>query len=568
MEPPTTGHTDLSSQRDASAALSRSLHLHPLVARVLTARGITAPETAKRFLSPRLTELSRPEAMADRERAAERIADAIKRRERIVVYGDYDVDGITSATLLTRVLRRLGGDVRAHVASRFSGGYGLSDVAVDRVLAERPTLVITCDCGTSDHPRLERLRSAGVDAIVVDHHKVPDEALPALAFLNPHRPDCGFAYKHMASVGLAFSVAAAVRARLDATMDIKPLLDLVALGTIADVAPLDGDNRILTRFGLNRIADGDGSVGVRALMSEVKLRYRLTARDVSFSIAPLLNAPGRLGSAVPTMELLLTDDASRAASLARELAEANVKRREVSATLIDAAMSQVREIYGQKLPAGIVVAGDGWHHGMGGIVAGRLVDRLGVAVAVVAMEGHEGVGSVRAPRGVKLFDAVTQCRSDLLVCGGHDGAAGLRIHRERIESFRASFANALEGSSPAAAPAERYDTELYESDLAGDLVRDLNALEPTGEANPEPRVVLRSTRIADARAVAESHVRLSLQVGRRTVPCFVRDGVSRRERGEIPLVGARVDVIGAIRPDPWNGPEAVQLELVTIRPVT
>lgn len=567
MEPPTTGHPDLSSQRDASAALSRSLKLHPLVARVLASRGITAPETARRFLSPRLTELSRPDAMADRERAAERISDAIKRNERIVVYGDYDVDGITSATLLTSVLRRLGGDVKAHVASRFSGGYGLSDVAVDRVLSERPTLVITCDCGTSDHPRLERLRSAGVDAIVVDHHKVPDEPLPALAFLNPHRPDCGFAYKHMASVGLAFSVAAAVRARLDAAMDIKPLLDLVALGTIADVAPLDGDNRILTRFGLNRIADGDGCVGVRALMTEVKLRYRLTARDVSFSIAPLLNAPGRLGSAVPTMELLLTDDSARAASLARELAEANVKRREVSATLIDAAMSQVREIYGSKLPAGIVVAGDGWHHGMGGIVAGRLVDRLGVAVAVVAMEGHEGVGSVRAPRGVKLFDAVTQCRSDLLVCGGHDGAAGLRIHRERIESFRASFANALEGSSPAAAPAERYDTELQESDLAGDLVRDLSALEPTGEANPEPRVVLRSTRIADARAVAESHVRLSLQVGRRTVPCFVRDGVSRRERGEIPLVGARVDVIGAIRPDPWNGPEAVQLELVTIRQV-
>ncbi len=567
MEPPTTGHPDLSSQRDASAALSRSLKLHPLVARVLASRGITAPETARRFLSPRLTELSRPDAMADRERAAERISDAIKRNERIVVYGDYDVDGITSATLLTSVLRRLGGDVKAHVASRFSGGYGLSDVAVDRVLSERPTLVITCDCGTSDHPRLERLRSAGVDAIVVDHHKVPDEPLPALAFLNPHRPDCGFAYKHMASVGLAFSVAAAVRARLDAAMDIKPLLDLVALGTIADVAPLDGDNRILTRFGLNRIADGDGCVGVRALMTEVKLRYRLTARDVSFSIAPLLNAPGRLGSAVPTMELLLTDDPARAASLARELAEANVKRREVSATLIDAAMSQVREIYGSKLPAGIVVAGDGWHHGMGGIVAGRLVDRLGVAVAVVAMEGHEGVGSVRAPRGVKLFDAVTQCRSDLLVCGGHDGAAGLRIHRERIESFRASFANALEGSSPAAAPAERYDTELQESDLAGDLVRDLSALEPTGEANPEPRVVLRSTRIAAARAVAESHVRLSLQVGRRTVPCFVRDGVSRRERGEIPLVGARVDVIGAIRPDPWNGPEAVQLELVTIRQV-
>lgn len=567
MESPTNSSSDSAAQREASASLSHALRLHPLVARILARRGVTVADEARRFLSPRLTELSRPDAMADRDLAAERIALAVKRRERVVVYGDYDVDGITSATLLTRVLRRLGGDVTAQVASRFSGGYGLSDAALDRVLAERPSLVITCDCGTSDHPRLERLRAAGVDAIVVDHHKVPDEPLPALAFLNPHRPDCGFAYKHMASVGLAFSVAAAVRARLDATMDLRPLLDLVALGTIADVAPLDGDNRILTRAGLNRIADGDGCAGVRALMSEVKLRYRLTARDVSFSIAPLLNAPGRLGSAVPTMELLLTDDPARAAVLARELAEANVRRREVSTTLIDAAMKQVREIYGATLPPGIVLAGDGWHHGMGGIVAGRLVDRLGVAVAVVAMEGDEGVGSVRAPRGVKLFDAVTRCRSDLLVCGGHDGAAGLRIHRGRIDAFRAAFADALHGSKPSVAADERYDTELLEGDLAGDLARDLGALEPTGEANPEPRVLLRNTRISDARTVAESHVRLSLQVGRRSIPCFVRDGVSRRERGEIPMVGARVDVIGGVRPDPWNGAEAVQLELASIRAV-
>ncbi len=562
---PTDPPLDPHDARDASAALARALGLHPLAARVLFARGVTEPGAARRFLSPRLSDLTRPDAMADRDLAADRLAHAVRRRERVVVFGDYDVDGITSASLLTRVLRRLGADVTARVASRFAGGYGLSDAAVDRVLAERPALVVTCDCGTSDHARLARLRALGVDAVVVDHHKVPDEPLPALAFLNPHRPDCGFAYKHLASVGLAFSIAAAVRARLDAAMDLRPLLDLVALGTVADVAPLDGDNRILTRAGLARIADGDGCAGVRALLAEVKLRYRLTARDVGFSIAPLLNAPGRLGSAEPTLELLLADDPARASELARELAAANLKRREVSSTLIDAAVKQVREVYGTSLPAGIVVAGDGWHHGMGGIVAGRLVDRLGVAVAVVAMDGHEGVGSVRAPRGVKLFDAVARCRADLLTCGGHDGAAGLRIHRERVDAFRASFASALAVAERAPVAGERCDTELREEDLSPGLARDLASIEPTGEGNPEPRVLVRGAKLTDARVVAETHLRLSLLVGRRTLPCFVRDGVSRRERGEVPAVGSRVDALGALRPDPWNGPDAVQIELGSLR---
>ena len=546
---------------DAAAALTRALQLHPLVARVVAMRGGTTPDRARRWLSPRLQDLTRPDAMIDRDRAAERIVDAVKRRERIAVFGDYDVDGITSASLLSRVLRRLGGEVSTHVASRFSGGYGLSDAAVDRILADRPTLLITCDCGTSDHPRLERLRALGVDVIVVDHHKVPDEALPALAFLNPHRPDCGFAYKHLASVGLAFSISAAVRARLDANLDLRPYLDLVALGTIADVAPLDGDNRILTRVGLNRIADGEAGPGVKALLGEA------TARDVGFSVAPLLNAPGRLGSAVPTLELLMTEDATKAASLARDLAEANVQRREISAALIDAATKQVTEVYGDELPRGIVVAGDGWHHGMGGIVAGRLVDRLGVAVAVVAMEGDEGVGSVRAPKGAKLYDAVVRCREDLVTFGGHDGAAGLRVRRDRLEAFRASFARAFEGFAGPAPAEERWDLELTEADLTADLGVDLASLEPTGEANPEVRVCVRAARIQDARAINDTHLRLSFAMGRRSIPAFVFDGVSRRARGEIPLVGTRVDVVGALRTDPWNGPGAVQLDLASIRAV-
>jgi len=546
-------------------SLARELRLHPLVARVLYDRGVREPDGARRFLSPRLGDLSRPDAMADRDVAADRLVAAVRNRERIVVFGDYDVDGITSSTLLTRVLRRLGADVTALVASRFEGGYGLSEAALQRVLAERPAVVVTCDCGTSDHPRLESLRALGVDAIVVDHHKVPDEALPVLAFLNPHRPGCGFAYKHMASVGLAFSIAAAVRARLDATLDLRGLLDLVALGTVADVAPLDGDNRILTRAGLNRIGDGEVTPGVRALLAEVKPKFRLSARDIGFMVAPLLNAPGRLGSAMPTLRLLLEDDPARAASLARDLAAANQQRREISAALIHEAAKQVERVYGDTLPAGIVVAGEGWHHGMGGIVAGRLVDRLGVAVAVVSLDGEEGVGSVRAPRGSKLYDAVMACKDDLIRCGGHDGAAGLSIRRDRVEAFRAGFADAMARQPKARREAARADVDLTEADLTVELGRDLIALEPTGEGNPEVVARLEDAVLRDARPVGEGHLRVTLALGRRTVGGFVRDGQQRREKGEIPAVGARVEVFGALRNDPWSGPDAVQIEVASMR---
>lgn len=411
---------------DASAveALAHALQIHPLVARVLVGRGYTRPDATRSFLSPKLAELTRPDAMADRDAAAERLAAAVRSKERIVVFGDYDVDGITSAALITRALRAMGGDVSCLVASRFDGGYGLSDAALDRVLALDPKVLITCDCGTSDHPRLERARQRGVDAIVVDHHKVPDEALPVVAFLNPHRSDCRFPYKHMASVGLAFSIAAAVRARLGVALDLREYLDLVALGTIADVAPLDGDNRTLTRHGLERIADGHGGPGVRALLAESKLRFRLVARDVAFSLAPMLNAPGRLGPATPTLELLLSETDRDAQPRAFALAQANLRRREISAQLVDAAIAQAHALHGDHPPAGVVLAGDGWHAGMGGIVAGRLVERLQAAVCVIAIEGDLGVGSVRAPRGTKLYDAVYACRDLLVGFGGHDAAAG------------------------------------------------------------------------------------------------------------------------------------------------
>ncbi|MBL8604349.1 MAG: single-stranded-DNA-specific exonuclease RecJ [Myxococcales bacterium] len=533
---------------------------HPLVARVLVARGFSNPSEVQHFLSPKLADLTRPDGMADRELAADRLVRALRRGERIVVFGDYDVDGLTSASLLTRALWALGGDVTPMVASRFDGGYGLSDPALDRVLAARPGVLVTLDCGTSDHPRLERARAAGVDTIVIDHHKVPETPLPAMAFLNPHRPGCGFAFKHLASVGLAFSMAAAVRTRLGVALDLKPFLDVVALGTVADVAPLRGDNRILVHAGLARMADNLASPGVRAVLREARLRHRMTARDIGFSVAPMLNAPGRLGAATPTLDLLLARDDEAASGFAAALSAANVKRREISAALVTRAAAQVEAVYGRDLPAGVVLGDEGWHHGMGGIVAARLVERLGVAVAVVAFEGSRGVGSVRAPKGVKLYDAVARCADVLEGFGGHDGAAGLRVDRSRLDALRAAFASAMGQAERVEVQGARAETALTEDDLAGGLSAELGRLDPTGEGNPDPMVLLTDARVADLRPVGEGHLRMSFGLGRRFVSAFVRDGVALQRSDRLPSQGSVVRVEGRLRPDAWGGAEAVQLD--------
>ncbi|PKN31926.1 MAG: single-stranded-DNA-specific exonuclease RecJ, partial [Deltaproteobacteria bacterium HGW-Deltaproteobacteria-20] len=249
---------------DSVRRLASALRITTTFADLLERRGFQDDDRTRTFLDPKLAQLTSPAAMADRAAAVDRISRAVRQGESIVLFGDYDCDGITSVTILTEVIRTLRGSVQPIVANRFQGGYGLSDLAVDRVLSLRPSLLITCDCGSSDHDRLERLKKQGVDVVVIDHHLVPSDPLPALAFLNPRRPDCGFGYKHLASCGLALSLAAGLRAEMSPGMDMRPWLDLVALGTVADMVPLDGDNRALVRAGM-RVMEQGQRTGLRAL---------------------------------------------------------------------------------------------------------------------------------------------------------------------------------------------------------------------------------------------------------------------------------------------------------------
>lgn len=542
------------ADESAAGMLAEACGLGLSAAQVLLHRGIEDVEHAQAFLEARLKDLSPPDCMADRDLAAERIARAVRSGERIVVFGDYDVDGTTSALILTEVIAALGGEVRVLIADRFRGGYGLSDQALERCLQERPGLLITCDCGSSDHERLGHARSRGVDVIVVDHHLVPSEQLPALAFLNPHRPDCGFAYKGLCSAGLAFSLSAAVRARLGARLDLRNWLDLVAIGTIADLAPLTGDNRRLVRAGLTALGSPRARPALCALRRVARIPESATptARDVAFRFAPRLNAPGRLGCAEKTLRFLQAETPQSAWALLQEIEAQNEARKSMAEQATREALAQAREVYGETPTEGVVLASDDWHRGIVGIVAARVVDSLGVPAVVIAFDGDQGHGSVRTVGDFDVHHAISQCASDLTGWGGHRAAAGLSLWKRTLESFRGSFGRVTR--------AQAWTEPRVEVDVAlGGAFRvptvdDLQRLGPFGRGHAVPSF-LAQAHVLRASGVGENavHAKLELRIGQETVRAFAPSLFSRiRGREELRLVGE-------FQPDQWMGGRSVEL---------
>jgi single-stranded-DNA-specific exonuclease len=540
----------------SAESLCRRLGLTRTVAAWIGRLGHADAGATERFLSPKLADLTRPDSMADRLVVASRLARAIRQGELIAVFGDYDCDGITSAAIMTEVLRTLGGRAVPLIASRFDGGYGVSPAAAARIAATGARVLVTCDCGSSDHERLRWLGARGLDVVVIDHHLVPDEPLPAIGFLNPHREDCGFGYKGLASCGLALSIAAALRKELGVDLDIRYWLDLVAVGTVADVAPLDGDNRALVRAGLDAISKGKRP-GMLALLEVAKISRDtpLTGRDIAFRIAPHINAPGRLGSADVALDLLLARDIDTARSLAATMEQISDRRRALSEEMFTEACSEI-ERSGFARDAAIVVGRSGWNHGIVGIVAGRLADRFERPVIVVGFESGTGRGSVRGPNGVRLHDALSAA-SDLMVrFGGHQAAAGLEVAEGQLDALRARFCDAIAGQGKAPAPpagtSEALPLAAGDDPLA--VLADLGRLEPCGYRNPRPRILVEG-RVASAREVKNGHLKLELLLeDRRRLDCFAP------RRGELAAgLRGQVRVIGDLRHNSFNGSVSAEL---------
>ncbi len=546
--------------------LAEALGIGPLTAQLLINRRVVAPEEARRFLEPRLSDL-RPPAdprwpMAGFDRAVERIAAALGRGETIGIFGDYDVDGVTTAALLGHFLREVGGKVVVRAARR-DAGYGFGPESAEEFAAAGCALVITCDCGTSDHEGLGRARELGSDTIVVDHHQAPEGDPGAYALINPHQPACCFPFKGMASVGVGFYLAAAVRTRWCANgrdaPDPRGLLDLVAVGTVADLVPLTEENRILVAAGLRELERGRRP-GLRALAEVAGLwsggRYLRppTTVDIGFKFGPLLNAPGRLGDAQQALDLLLAGEATASAQ-AQRCGELNVRRRELQEQVAVAAFAQAETVSGSH---STVVAGEGWPAGVVGIVAAKLVERFHRPSLVIAWDGAVGRGSARTPPGIDLHRALTVCRSHLVRFGGHAMAAGITIDREAIEPFRRAFDDAVEqqGSEALGQRSLLVDAEVQLEQLTERQVEELHRLAPFGNGNPEPLLGARGLAVAETRVVGQHHLQLSFYSGSER-----RNGIAFGFADRNPGVGARVGAAFVPEIDLFRGTRRLRLRV-------
>jgi single-stranded-DNA-specific exonuclease len=556
--------------------IAGALRVRPATARCLVARGVVEPSDAQGFIDPRLAALRPPSGLAGLSLAVERIAHAVERGERIGVFGDYDVDGITTAALLTSFLRAAGAQVECAVARR-DAGYGFTVEAVNDFVARGCKVVVTGDCGTSDLTAIEAAVARGLEVIVVDHHTVPSarSAHPAFSLVNPYRADSTFPFRGMASVGLGFYVAASVRTELRdrgyfrsrPEPDVRDLLDLVALGTIADLVPLAAENRILTALGLRRLQSRTRP-GIAALLASagVEPDREIDARMIAWKIAPRINAPGRLGAAEPSLSLLLAQT-DTAAERAQALEAANTERRSIQDRVMDEALAMIGDA--DPGPA-VVIAGEGWPSGVVGIVAAKLVDRYQRPAFVIGIDRDSGVGrgSARTCAGINLYEALATAAPMLDRFGGHAAAAGFTIKRDAVpglvEALGGAVTRLAEGSGPVPQGRE-VDAEVKLGEVDERLAQELAGLGPFGQENPAPLLVTRGARVKEVRRVGNgSHLKLTLEDEQNIVRSAI--GFNLGER----LVehGMRLDVAFVPTISTWQGRRSAELEVADLSVVS
>ncbi|MGD9763919.1 MAG: single-stranded-DNA-specific exonuclease RecJ [Candidatus Binatia bacterium] len=556
--------------RDAAAdELAAALGVSGLLGRLLINRGVADPARAASFLGARLDEhLRSPMLFRDMAAASARLADALQRGEQIGIYGDYDVDGVSGSALLVRFLRAVGArpDPAVYIPHRLRDGYGLNAAALERLAAAGVRVLVTVDCGAVSHAEIALAQSRGMDVIVCDHHQVAATRPPAFAVLNPIEPDAGFPFSGLCGTGVAFYLALGVRMRLrergGVVPDLRRELDLVALGTLADMVPLVEENRVLVKYGLRELQNSTRP-GVSALRRVAGVA-RLSSGAVGFRLAPRLNAGGRLDDAMRSVELLTTDDLARAEHLAVALDDENRARQAIEREMLDEALTAVAASGGAGERRTIVLASPNFHPGVVGIVAARLVERYHRPTILIAAEsGGIGRGSGRSIAGVDLFAALTSCRDALERFGGHRMAAGLSIRLERVPELASRFEAVIASQTSIEdfVPRLRADGELSLRDVNTGCVEDLGRLEPYGIGNPEPVFLARDVVVRQRRIVGEQHLKVVVEQHGRLLPA-IGFGMS----DEAIAIGDRLDILFGVMTNEWNDNVSVELRLRDVRP--
>ncbi len=507
-----------------SRRLAQALNLHPTVARLLCLRGLGDPERAARFLSPTLDHLHDPFLLADMPRAVERIERALAGRERIAIHGDYDVDGITSTVILRRALELLGGDVVHFIPERLRDGYGLQPAAIDRLHGEGVQLVISVDCGIRASEATLRARELGVDLIITDHHEPEGTLPPALAVINPKRADCRYPDKNLAGVGVALKLVQALCQRAGKSRWLPAFVKVAAIGTLADVVPLVGENRVIAKLGLASLSSGRHTVGLRALLEASGLSgKRIDSYQVGFILAPRVNAAGRMSTPDIATRLLLANDESaieEARGLALQLNEENLRRQGEEADLVAQAKKAIETDPAIGAHNVLVVGGEGWHRGVIGIAASKIVDQYHKPAIVLSVDGAIAHGSCRSIPAFDMLDALERCADVFLRFGGHRQAAGLTMDAARVPEFRARInAHADAVLEPDhLRPRLRIDGALNLRHITPDLVEGLDALAPFGLANPRPVFHAMPVEIVDGpRPIKDRHLKMTFRQDGRSI---------------------------------------------------
>ncbi len=561
----------LASDDAATERLASALSIPPIVAKLLCQRGLADPEQAHRFLHPSLDHLHDPMALADMGVAVERILGAIARRERIAIHGDYDVDGVTSTVILRRALELLGGDVTHFIPERLRDGYGLQPASIDRLHAEGVVLIISVDCGIRGADAALRAKALGIDLIITDHHE-PDAELPdALAIINPKRVDCSYPDKYLAGVGVALKLVQELCRRSGREAWLPGFIKLAAIGTLADVVPLVGENRVIAKVGLDLLTKGPHKVGLRALLEVSGLTGKtIDSYHIGFMLAPRVNAAGRMSTPDLAARLLLANDesmAEEAKQLAQQLDSENVRRQEEEAEITAAAKKIVQTDPEVGARSVLVVAGDGWHRGVIGIVASKLVDAFHRPAIVLSIEDGVAHGSCRSIPHFDMLAALEACAPFFIRFGGHKQAAGLTMDAARVREFRSSINDRAEGllGPEQLMPRLRIDADLGFRAITAQVAAGIASLAPFGAGNPKPIFAARGVEVIDGpRKLKERHLKMSLRQDGRVFRAVAWRAAEKQE--QVVENKSALDVAFSLEQNQYNGQTYLELTLADIRP--
>ncbi|WP_265442933.1 single-stranded-DNA-specific exonuclease RecJ [Acetivibrio straminisolvens] len=546
--------------------LAEEAGVSKLLAGIFLSRGVDDPDYIKDFLNPSLDKLHDPFELRDMEKAVDRIIRALHNNEKILIYGDYDVDGITSTSILYDFLRRNNANVCYYIPDRLNEGYGISMATAQKMPAMDVDLIITVDCGITAFEEVKYITGNNIDIIITDHHECRESVPDAYAVVNPHRLDCTYPFKELAGVGVAYKLLEALAIKMNIPGSERRYLDIVALGTVADVVPLLGENRIIVKYGLS-IMEKTSNIGLKSLIKVAGAENKeIDSFVIGFVLGPRINAAGRIGDATRAVRLLTTDDENEALEIAKELNEQNILRKQNELAIFEEAVNIVESDIDLGKEKVIVVAGEKWHHGVIGIVSSKITEKYYRPSILISVDGDEAKGSARSIEGFNLFKALVHCEEVLEKYGGHEQAAGLALKPENIDDFRRminEYADSIldEGDL---VPRMKIDVRITRQDMTVDNCRELKLLAPFGESNPSPVLRYDNLRVGEIRLVGQDsrHAKIRFDDNGAVIDAICFNGGRLTDYYSESDV---VDVVCSMEVNSWNGRENVQLNIKDIR---